>query len=110
MKRANKLWTNDNIHIHKILKIPVKVDSQFYNEDLEVSAEDDDSTSNQLTNVEVQNSNHTDKGVSNPECETVNGHDLGSKGTALSFLSLLDARIKNSKQESEKLRYTFNSN
>ena len=40
LRRTNKIWANDNIHLFRILKIPVKKDSTHYLEELEVSEDE----------------------------------------------------------------------
>ena len=40
LRRTNKIWTNDNIHLLKILKVPVKKESQHYLTRLDVSDEE----------------------------------------------------------------------
>ena len=114
LRRTNKIWANDNIHLFKILKIPVKKDSPHYLEELEVSEDE---------------SGGEDSGPSNNEDRTINNDVNGSKEkqrgatcndsldrskegtsekqhkeTALSYLEQLDERINSSKKESEKLR------
>lgn len=114
LRRANKIWANDNIHLFKILKIPVKKDSRHYLEELEVSEDEsgtDDSGINEdriTNNTEVKSGKGEQYGAA---CDDSQGDskegssDEGQhKQTALSFLEQLDARIKTSKKESEKLR------
>ena len=96
LKRVNKLWTNDNIHFYKTLKIPVKVDSQFNNEKIDLQSDGD-------VPGDIQHTSHSDEGA-NEAVETPK-NTAGSAASTLRFLSSLDALIENSKQESEKLRY-----
>lgn len=113
LKRANKIWANDNIHLFKILKIPVRKDSKHYIEDSEFS-EDESGTDDSGINE--------DRGTINSEARVDKGNKSGhmcdgsleesretegerqQQNTASSFLEQLDARIKSSKKESEKLR------
>ena len=114
LRRTNKIWANDNIHLFKILKIPVKKDSPLYLEELEVS-EDESGTEDSGPGINedrtINNGMNSTKGKqSGAECD--GSLDQSNEGTskeqhmktALSFLEQLDARIKSSKKESEKLR------
>lgn len=112
LRRTNKIWANDNIHLFKILKIPVKKDSQHYLEELEVSDNEsgaDDSGINE--DRTINNGMNSSKGkhygtaCDDPLDQSKEGtSEEQHKETALNFLEQLDARIKSSKKESEKLR------
>lgn len=114
LRRANKIWANDNIHLFKILKIPVKKDSRHYLEELEVSEDEsgtDDSGINEdriTNNTEVKSGKGEQYGAacddSQGDSKEGSSEEGQHKQTALSFLEQLDARIKTSKKESEKLR------
>ena len=114
LRRTNKIWANDNIHLFKILKIPVKKDSTHYLEELEVS-EDESGTEDSGAGINedrtISNGLNSSKGKQRgATCD--GSSDQSKEGTAeeqhmetaLSFLEQLDARIKSSKKESEKLR------
>jgi len=99
--------------LFKILKVPVKRDSQHYMAELEVSDESgtDDSGINEdriTNNVGVkkgrQNCAMVDGSVEKLKETEDNSEEKHDKQAHLSFLKQLDARIKSSKQESEKLR------
>lgn len=107
LRRTNKIWANDNIHLFKILKIPVKKDSPLYLEELEVSenesgGEDDGPVINGVKNNKGKQRGATcdDSLDQSKEGTSEKQH----KETALSFLQRLDARINSCKKESEKLR------
>lgn len=115
LRRVNKIWANDNIHLFKILKVPVKKDSQHHMSELEVS-DDESGTDNSGIYVD-RTSNNVVMGKQEKQSSMLDGAlekskdaDLGSSEekqnnqTPLSFLEQLDARIKSSKQQSEKLR------
>lgn len=113
LRRANKIWTNDNIHLFKILKVPVKKDSPHYVAELEVSDDEsgtDDSGINEdrITNNIGLVKGEQASGLLNGSVEkSKEGRsEEGNKNTETpqSFLEQLDARIKSSKKESEKLR------
>ena len=114
LRRTNKIWANDNIHLFRILKIPVKKDSTHYLEELEVS-EDESGTEDSGAGINedrtINNGLNSSKGKQRgATCD--DSSDQSKEGTAeeqhmetaLSFLEQLDARIKSSKKESEKLR------
>lgn len=114
LRRTNKIWANDNIHLFKILKIPVKKDSPLYLEELEVSenesdGEDDGPVINE--NRTIRNGMKSNKGKQHrATCDdSLDQSKEGTsekqhKETASSFLQRLDARINSCKKESEKLR------
>jgi len=112
LRRTNKIWANDNIHLFKILKIPVKKDSPHYLEELEVSEDGtEDSGPGINDDRTINNGVNSSKGK---QCGAACDGSLDQSRertseeqhikTALSFLEQLDARIKSSKKESEKLR------
>lgn len=114
LRRTNKIWANDNIHLFKILKVPVKKDSPHYLEELEVS-EDESGTEDSGPGInEDRPINNGLNGSKGKQCGATSdgSSDQSKEGTseeqhmetALSFLEQLDARIKSSKKESEKLR------
>jgi len=114
LRRTNKIWTNDNIHLLKILKVPVKKESQHYLTRLDVSDEESN-TDYRGISEDRTHSNSTTKEIAEQSFvldgseEKINLSGSSSEWnqtpqTHLSFLEQLDARIKNSKQESEKLR------
>lgn len=113
LRRANKIWANDNIHLFKILKIPVKKDSKHYVEDLEFS-EDESGTDDSGINEDKITISFDARGdiakKSDSLCDaSLDGSEeiegkRQQQNTASSFLEQLDARIKCSKKESEKLR------
>lgn len=113
LRRANKIWANDNIHLFKILKIPVKKDSQHYVEELEVS--EDESGTDDSVIPEERITNYGVNSYNGKQCGAVCDDSLEKskegasvreqqQQSALIFLQQLDARIKTSKKESEKLR------
>ena len=114
LRRTNKIWANDNIHLFKILKIPVKKDSPHYLEELEVS---EDESVSEDSGPGINEERTINNGMNNrkgKQCGAAcdGSLDQSKEGTlkeqhmetALSFLQQLDARIKNSKRDSEKLR------
>ena len=114
LRRTNKIWANDNIHLFKILKIPVKKDSPLYLEELEVSEDElgtEDSGPGINEDRTVKNGTNNSKGKLSGAASD-SSLDQSKEGTseeqhtktALSFLEQLDARIRSSKKESEKLR------
>ena len=113
LRRTNKIWTNDNIHLLKILKVPVKKESQHYLTRLDVSDEESNTDYTGISEDRTY-SNSTTKDTAeqsflggSEEKMNLAGHSSECNQTSqthLSFLEQLDARIKNSKQESEKLR------
>lgn len=114
LRRTNKIWTNDNIHLLKILKVPVKKESPHYLNRLDVSDEESNTDYSGISEDRTY-SNSTTKETAE-QSFVLDGSDekinlAGSSSewnqipqTHLNFLEQLDARIKNSKQESEKLR------
>ena len=114
MRRTNKIWANDNIHLFKILKIPVKKDSPHYLEELEVSGDEsggEDSgpsiNEDRTINNGVNNSKGKQHGTTCDDSLDQSKEGTSEKQhneTALSFLEQLDERINSSKKESEKLR------
>ena len=115
MRRTNKIWANDNIHLFKILKVPIKKDSPHYLEELEVS-EDESGTEDSGPGINEDRTikNGLNSSIKGKPIRVTNdgSSDKSKEGTsdkqrmetALSFLEQLDARIKSSKKESEKLR------
>ena len=114
LRRTNKIWANDNIHLFKILKIPVKKDSPLYLEELEVSEDEsggEDDGPVIIENRTIENGVKSNKGKQRgATCDdSLDQSKEGTsekqhKETALSFLQQLDARINSCKKESEKLR------
>ncbi|XP_031550571.1 lysM and putative peptidoglycan-binding domain-containing protein 2-like [Actinia tenebrosa] len=97
IRRVNKLWTNDNIHFYKIIKIPVKVNSTFvgFDElDVDVEQEKHDLVS-ENSDVKDSQPGTTTSNV----MQTENTEDSVSQ-----FLEQLDGTIKQNVQRSEKLR------
>ena len=99
----------------KILKIPVRKDSQYYIAELEVSDDESGTDDSGINEDRITNSIVKGKGAkldgsveksneAEADQNSGKGHD---SQTASSFLEQLDARIKKSKQESEKLRSAF---
>ena len=96
----------------KILKVPVRKDSQYYIAELEVSDDGSGTDDSGINEDRITNNIVLGKGVkldgsveksNEAEADHSSGKGQDSQ-TASSFLEQLDARIKSSKQESEKLR------
>lgn len=115
LRRANKIWTNDNIHLLKILKVPVRKNSPHYVEELEVSDDESSADNSSKNESKITNNSNLVKGGQPgvllngfgekfKDLEGSSGEIQRTKETPLSFLQQLDARIKSSKKESEKLR------
>ena len=114
LRRANKIWANDNIHFLKILKVPVKKNSKHYLAELEVSYDEystddsginEDRTTNNISLEKGEQPSMLLNGSVEKYKEMVGrSKERQGKETPLSFLQQLDARIKSSKRESEKLR------
>ena len=112
LRRANKIWANDNVHLFKILKVPVRKDSQYYTAELEVSDDESGTDDSGINEDKITNNTVVEKGAKlggsvEKSNKTEADHSSGkgqSNQTPSSFLDQLDARIKSSKQESEKLR------
>lgn len=115
LRRTNKIWTNDNIHLLKILKVPVKKDCEHYLSTFDVSDDEsntDDSGiyvdrtfSHIVTRKGAERSASVFDGIKDESKQTDNSSKKSQNfQTTLGFLQQLDARIKDSKQESEKLR------
>ena len=110
LRRVNKLWTNDSIHLLRILKIPLNIDSQYYTEYVELSGTGLGPDGGISSGDEL--SNHVQRGkqkvgmLAENSMENSNEIDLTDedKLSVGSYLDKLDARIKSSTQESEKLR------
>lgn len=101
IRRVNKLWTNDNIHIYKIMKIPMKANSTFLDfDELDVDIEQDKRHDFGSKNNDVKEVSVPEPTTSNVDIQTENTADSVSR-----YLEQLDGTIKQNVKQSEKLRY-----
>ncbi|KAK3710652.1 hypothetical protein QZH41_011004 [Actinostola sp. cb2023] len=98
IRRINKLWTNDNIHFYKIIKIPVRTESKFADLD-DSDLECDMADQNDFNSVVEADSAKEETPSKSSSSGTANTTD-----SVTSFLDQLDLTIKKNVRESEKLR------
>ena len=131
IKRANRLWTHDNVHLHvyKVLKIPVKSDLSYKDasipserlssptdsskaatslDEIEFIDGQDDVTIFDPASLERERSVQFDEQLSSSLASVEDTDAMNASGELpQSFLDRMDARIRNSVKESQKLRYMY---
>ena len=122
IRRVNKLWTNDNIHIFKTINIPVKLtyeDTSAVNDDNSGTSRDtklhrpQECDSEESVDSGVHEVNHGDinidvqghSGIASDSSGTQKASSSNSEDSLKSFLKKLDGEMKTSIQKAKKQRY-----
>ncbi len=122
IRRVNKLWTNDNIHIFKTINIPVKLtyeDTSTVNDDNSGTSRDtklhrpQECDSEESVDSGVHEVNHGDinidvqghSGIASDSSRTQKASSSNSEDSLKSFLKKLDGEMKTSIQKAKKQRY-----